>query len=288
MNKVHHKELQKNDLETGLEKVATSVRPYYAPLALLAAVAMVAAIGYMLYERSVRSADSAAWNKFSLVVLDRDPDSEVLRKVGDELGDTSASHWALQFAADEDLREGSYLIYQNRELATQKLESAVDLYEQVIKAASNDPMLLARARFGAGRASECLFKVDAAIEFYEQIEGSGALATAAKARIEALSKKDTKDFYKWYATQEPYKPLPNSNSKGGLNSFPGLPDVPNISIPGLGDSTKTPDASKPDSEGEKTPPGLDLSRPAGEREESPSKFDDKPPADPSPTGDAPK
>lgn len=288
MNKAHHKELQKNDLETALERVAATVRPYYAPLALLAAVAMVASIGYMLYERSVRSADIAAWNKFSLVVLDSDPDSEMLRKVGEELGDTSASHWALQFAADADLREGSYLIYQNREQATQKLESALDLYEQVIKAAADDQMLLSRARFGAGRASECLFKVDAAIEFYEQIEGSGALAKAAKARIDALTKKDTKDFYKWFATQEPYKPLPNRNSSG-LNSFPGLPDVPNISIPGLGDSTKTPGTGKsPTGEGENTLPGLDLSRPAGEREEAPSRFDDKPPADPAPTSDAPK
>lgn len=297
MNKAHQKELQKNDLETGLEKVASTVRPYYAPLAILAAVAMVAAIGYMLYERSVRNTNTAAWSKWSVAVFDRDPDSEVLRKVGEELGDTPASHWALQLAADEDLREGSYLLYENRELATQKLESALDLYEQVIKGSADDLMLLTRARFGAGRTSECLFKVDAAVDFYQQIASSeassSALGKAAKERIGALKKPETKDWYKWFATQEPYKQLPNRNSTGSGSTL-GLPDVPGSFISGLRDAPKTPSADKPaPNEGDKEKaPGLDLSKPAGEREETPSRFEDKPPttppADPPPAGDAPK
>lgn len=295
MNKAHQKELQKNDLETGLEKLASTVRPYYAPLALLAAVAMVAAIGYMLYERSVRTSNAKDWNKWSVAVFDREPDAEVLRRVGDELGSSPAGLWALQLAADEELREGSYQLYQDRTLAEQKLESAVDLYEQVIKGASDDLMLLTRARFGAGRASECLFKIDAAIDFYEQIEKSemsgSALGKAAKIRIDVLKKPETKDWYKWFATQEPYKPTPNRNSRG-LNTLPGLPEVPNITIPGLGDSTKSGE-KKPEANGEtEKAPGLDLSKPAGEREETPSRFDDKPPATPSPetppAGDTPK
>ncbi len=292
MDKAHHKELQKNDLEVGLEKVASSVRPYYAPLALVAAILIVGAIGYMIYERNVRATNAAAWTKWSLAVFDRDPDSEVLRKVGEELGDTPASLWATQLAADEDLREGSYLIYNDREGAQDKLEAANELYQKVIKGAGSDLMLLTRARYGAARTNECLFKVDNAIELYQQIVNSemskSALATAAKERIELLKKPETKDWYKWYATQEPYKPLPNRNpnSKGGLNSFPGgagVPEIPGGSIPtidGVAPSSTDKNGPAP-TEGEKKP-ATEEKTPSADREEKPSRFEEKPSAEPKP------
>lgn len=298
MDKAHQKELQKNDLEVGLEKVASSVRPYYAPLALVAAILIIGAIGYMIYERNSRATNAAAWTKWSVAVFDRDPDSEVLRKVGEDLGDTPASLWATQLAADEDLREGSYLIYNDREAAQSKLQSANELYQKVIKGAGSDLMLLTRARFGAARTNECLFKVDAAIELYQQIVNSemskSALASVAKERIELLKKPETKDWYKWYATQEPYKPLPNKtpNSKGGLNSFPGgsgLPEIPGGSLPSIDGVTppsteKTPPASTDDAK----KPATEEGAPPADREAKPSRFEEKPAAEAKPGEETPK
>lgn len=286
MDKAHQKELEKNDLEVGLEKVASSVRPYYPHLAIGAVIAIVALIGYTIYERSVRSSNTAAWSRWSLAVFENTNDPEALQSVGKELENTPAGPWALQLAADEELRSGSYLLFNDREEATTKLEHALDLYEQVIKDAKDDQMLLTRARYGAARTNECLFKIDEAIEQYQQIVnssmGGSALGKASKDRIEILKKEDTKDWYKWYATVEPFKPEPPKNTpKSGLNSLPtgtppggALPDKSDLDIPGV---EKTPGAEPktPPATGDATKPDNALPPTSTEREESPSRFKEK-------------
>lgn len=277
MDKAHEKELSKNDLEASLEKVAAAVRPYYIPAAVIAAILIVGAIGYMLYERSVRQANTVAWSKLITAVFDRNANPESLRRVSEDLGDTPASYWALQLAADDELRQGSLLLFDDREAAQDRLQSALELYEKVIKGASNDPMLQIRARYGAAQANECLFKLDEAIELYQQIvdskAGSGAIARAAEERLKTLKNSDTRDFYKWFATVEPYKPSVDTGRSGsGLNSLPSLPDLPNFSVPGADTPPATPDAP---------PAGTDPAAPAaGDRDTTPSRFGDEPSGEP--------
>jgi hypothetical protein len=282
MNKAHQKELQKNDLEMGLEKVASTVRPYYLPIAVGVVILAVGLIGYTVYERNNQASNAAAWTKWSNSVFDRDTNAEDLRQVATDLGDTPASHWALQLAADKNLEEGSMLIFSERELAEDKLKVALELYEKVIAEAAKDPMLVTRARYGAARTSECLFKVDAAIEFYQQIVdspmGMSALGKAAVDKIEQLKKPETKDWYKWYATTEPPKPVLNSPGRSGLGAMPELPKFPDIDIPGLTDPVTPPKSEKdsnPPKGDEKNP--LDLPEtPPAEREVKPSRFEEKP------------
>jgi hypothetical protein len=283
MDKAHQKELQKNDLEVGLEKVASSVRPYYVHLAVGAAVVIVGLIAYMIYERSVRSSNTAAWSRWSLAVFENGNDAEALQSVGKELENSPAGPWALQFAADQELYSGSMLIFSDREEATTKLEHALDLYEQVIKDAKDDQMLLTRARYGAARTNECLFRIEPAIEQYQQIAnsamGNSALGKAAKERIEVLKKDETKDFYKWYATVEPFKPEPRKplpNKGGLLDGLPGgrLPDKSDLNIPG---AAKTPDAEtkEPPKTDDAAKPAAEDRPPPTEREETPSRFKEK-------------
>ena len=128
--------------------------------------------------------------------------------------------WAEVALADMKLGEGIRALFTDKAAAQKSLASAVEHYEAVIPEAE-DPLLIARARFGLARALESQGELARAREVYEQIaeaSGTNAYVSLAKDRLSDLKRDETQDFYAWFEQQEPVSAPPADSS-----SLPGTP-----------------------------------------------------------------
>jgi hypothetical protein len=121
-------------------------------------------------------------------------------------------------------------------LAQEELAAARQLYER-LAAVQGNPMVQQRAAYGLAKCLEAQGDFEQAIQEYEQIVStwSGSpFAALATERISALKRPETKQWYSWFAQQEPIRsPL---NDPGLFQDLPNLPDTPDLGIPTPGGS----------------------------------------------------
>lgn len=240
-------EMQTNVLADWLGHSIEQTRPYAKLLAfgLLAIVLLIAAGMFFLNDQSARL--SAGWADFFAASHEANP--ERLRAVAADHSGTAASVWARLSEADIELAQGMRLLYTDRSSATAVLKDARESYQAVIEQAS-EPRLRNAARFGLAQTYECLADIDKAIEAYESVGSeSSALQAEAEERIAALRNPERRDFYDWFAKQEPVPRNLSGANPGMPSGFPSnldlLSDQPDLSFPndfgsGLGSTSEPP------------------------------------------------
>jgi hypothetical protein len=203
-------------------------------------------VGFLL--SGTESSRGAAWREYFQVreeVISGREDADWLEDLvllgpqGDFLGNslrasTVPKLWALQFAADMELRDGARLVYSNRDLAEDRLTHAIDLYDRIAKSSSGIGGLLhERVLLGKAHAHEILLSCSKNVSEFNRhytqavttllelvaFGTNPSIKANAERRKEMLQKfgSDTwtegdtspSSFYSWLSNYEAPEPLPD-------------------------------------------------------------------------------
>ncbi len=199
-------ELQTNTLADALAQTVDTVKPY-TQIAVGAALAAVVVFGVVKY-LSVRSQENVidSWNLYLQASTSNTPENNAeLAKLIEQYPDSTAARWSQLFLADQALNEGIEKLFQNRTEANEKLAQAEKHY-QAVQQSGSDPLLMERATLGLARVYESQVKLDPARQEYQRLLKdwpNGAFARTAEERFNDLNQPSTKDFYDWFANNEP-------------------------------------------------------------------------------------
>jgi hypothetical protein len=214
-------ELQHNELADWVAEVVERIKPYSRAIVGVVVAAAVLLTTYVVLSGRAERRQSTAWTDYYLA-LQGPPDTveSDLEAVMREHEGEAAGLWAQVALADLKLGEGIKSFFSDKAAAKKNLKNAVEHYEAALVQAE-DPLLVARARFGLARALESQGELKRARQIYEQIaeaSGTNAYVSLAEQRLKDLKRDSTQDFYAWFAQQEPVA-VPTADS----SSLPGTP-----------------------------------------------------------------
>jgi hypothetical protein len=249
-------ELQENELSDWLEKSIEAVTPHLKTIFAVVLGLAVCFGAYAIWKNRTAAEERASWDSFYAASVDKDPPAAMLT-LADAKPSAPAGLWARLYIADNALAEGINNLFINRAVAKPKLREAADAYGKVAEhAAGKYEPLVARGLYGQAKSLEALGEksdLDEALKLYKRIAEDfpgSALASDSNARIAALEKMSSKNFYDWFAKAQPFNP-----SEGGI---PGLgPSFNDSSIPAPTETTVDPGFdpfSAPTSGTDSTPP----------------------------------
>ena len=158
--------------------------------------------------------------------------------------------------ADSELEDAVSKMFTDREAAKVHLESAAKAYQQLEDRNDINDSVRERVRVGLARVAECRCDgtddaINAATAAWDRvlktIPQSKTFKAIAESRIKRLASNDSKEFYKWFSTQNP-KPgddllMPQDGVPGQVPSAPLFPDLHNFGLPGA--TAPTPTATTP-------------------------------------------
>jgi tetratricopeptide (TPR) repeat protein len=218
MKTQHRHELQQNQLADWLESSIEKLKPYASALVgVLVAVAII--IGVYMYVGAVERRNVTAAADQFISAIDGGGSSKELEAIVEDFHGTQAATLAQLKLADMQLRNGTNLLYSNKPLARESLANAARLFAAVDQS-THDPMLRAWSLFGAGRAHESLGDLDKARTDYQNLVKDypdSGLVESARIHLSQLSQPATKEFYDWFAKQDPRPPAADKE--------PGIPGV---------------------------------------------------------------
>ncbi len=196
-----------------------------------------------------------------------------------------AGTWARLLEAEQSFRDGVRLQFSDRKGAESELKRAGEAFDKVLGTANAPAVATERALIGKARLLETTSdgNFEKALEAYNaflQKYPESIYKDSVQERIDALKKPGTKDFYAWFAKQDP-KPTDRRRPNDGLP--PGHPEIP-VSLPEIPDSLYPANWSelKSDAELEEKPTAekaADDKKPATEKPAEEVKTDEKPAAE---------
>jgi hypothetical protein len=225
MKSEHRHELQTHELQ----KLTVRARPFlevYGKILLgLAAALVVAVLVGIWWVSSSRAQGSVAWTQ-----LLEARSAEDFASVADKHPGTPAASWAKLRAAEMHLESGVQLLFTNREAGLADLKAARESFEALVGQASLPQEIRERALFGLGRTLESLSTGDTgeAVAVYQRLVNefpNSMFAGVTKRRIETLETGGAKEFYDWFAQQNPKPPEPAKPRDGLSNALPPLPSA---------------------------------------------------------------
>lgn len=250
MKAQHRHELQTNQLAEWLEVKLEQIKPYtQAIIGVLVAAAVLFGV-YLYLKQMDHSAAQAASNQLVAAMNSFDPLKDLQATIENH-PDTPPAIVAQLLLGERLLQTGSNQLYSNKAEGKSSLGKAADAF-LTAETSANDPMLREWALFGLGRAHESLNDLDRARADYEKLlkdYPSGSLAASAKNRLQTLSKQSTKEFYDWFAKQDP-QPLSIQREPGSPGQKPifdlsdptTIPAETDVQLPSSLDGTKTPNS----------------------------------------------
>ncbi len=183
MKAEERKELQKNDLAAGLEKLVSGFSEGYNKNTVmyltggLAVVALVVAMGFTwkYFLDQSRNADADRWEELNRLDTDNawSVTPEELQKFADDKknADTPQARVAQFELARYYAQQGSreFGTRDRRGDAVSNVKKARDLYVKLIDKSSDSPALAQEALLGAAKGSETLGDLDQAKKYYEKL-----------------------------------------------------------------------------------------------------------------------
>ncbi|HTQ38893.1 MAG TPA: tetratricopeptide repeat protein [Pirellulales bacterium] len=272
MKAQHRHELQTNQLAVWLEHSGQRLKPYArAIVGVLVAAAIVLAV-YTYLGSVERRANVAASDQFvsGLDALEGGMTAELQRTIDDYRG-TQPATLAQLVKAEILLDNGANALYANKPAGRENIFNASDAFAAVDRE-THDPMLRAWALYGLGRAHESMGDLDRARDDFQQLlkeYPDSSLAEAARTHVDRLNQPSVKEFYDWFAKQEP-RPPAAENEPGAPGVKPSFNLDEPQSVP-QGD-VKLPSALSESPSGAQPAPGTESPSPA------PSPAEKSPPA----------
>jgi hypothetical protein len=230
-------ELEANELAQRLEKVVVRVKPYSSTILTVIAVGLILWAAYSYLQQRNRAGATEAWYVFHQAANIEAPDVNALKLIVTEYEGAPVANWSRLMIADFSLAQGLEALFNDRSEATKQFETAEENYQGILQS-SREEYLIDRAHLGLGRLNESRNELDQAREQYNLIAARSPFHAYAQERIKDLETNPTKDFYDWFAEQNP-KPL-SSPVNPLLEGTSGL-GLPDIGLPPEG----APDSSQP-------------------------------------------
>lgn len=235
-------------------------------------VACLAGAGLIIFEQVKKSSEkerAQVWSKFATA-----EGAAGLGAFATDHQGAVAGTWARLLEGEQSFRDGVRMQFSDRKGAESELKRAGEAFDKVLGTANAPAVVTERALIGKARLLETTSdgNFEKALEAYNaflQKYPESIYKDSVQERIDALKKPSTKDFYAWFAKQDP-KPTDRRRPNDGLP--PGHPEIP-VSLPEIPDSLYPANWSelKSDAELEEKPTA---EKPAAEKS-----ADEKKPAD---------
>ena len=266
-------ELKTNELADWLGKSMVRVEENYkVGLAIVVVVVLIVAVWAYLRNSAAQKMQES-WTAFQRASTQSNINE--LTDVASRYGDLPAGACARLILGDTQLRAGTDQLFADRADGNDQLRRALDNYQLVIDSSANlTPIVKQRALLGLARAAESLNDLPRAREAYQQLADTNRWPQAyyskeAQIRLDALSRTSTKEFYDWFAKQEPRPALSPAGDGASLFQDSILPSEPAAS-PGATvpadavPATPAPATTSPPSEAApaETPPAPEGATPA--------------------------
>jgi len=241
-------------------------------------VACLAGAGIIVGEQIKKSSENdraRVWSKFA--------EAEGAAGLGDFATDhqgTVAGTWARLLEAEQAFRDGVRLQFTDRKGAESELKRAGEAFDKVLTTANTPAVATERALIGKARLLETTSdgNFEKALEAYNaflQKYPESIYKDSVQERIDALKKPATKEFYAWFAKQDP-KPTDRRKPADGLP--PGHPEIP-ITLPEIPDSLYPANWSELKTDAELDEKPATEKKPTTEQPAAEKSADDKKPID---------
>jgi predicted negative regulator of RcsB-dependent stress response len=220
MKAQHRHELHKNELAEWLEAAIEKAKPYSRAI-VGAILALAIVIGVYAYVSALERRTLAAASDQYISALQRfqSEGPQELQQIAEDYRGTEPAVLAQLVLAETQLNEGASKLYSSKSDAEKDLSHAVGSFKQVSQT-TKDPMLRAWALYGLGRAHESQGQLDPARADYQKLIDeypNSSLVSAAREHLAQLKETSVKEFYDWFAKQNP-QPASSSSDLG----VPGL------------------------------------------------------------------
>jgi tetratricopeptide (TPR) repeat protein len=215
MKAEHRHELQTNELAAWLEDTLEKLKPYTRLIVGLA-VALLVILGVYTYAGALKQrgqAEASDQYVTALNSLSMNGDQD-LRQVVDRYRGTQPAVLAQLVLAEAQLSDGTNELYTNKPAAREKLSRAAGDFNAA-EQATLDPMLRAWALYGQGRSYESMGTLERARTAYQTLikdYPDSALVDSARNHLDQLDRGSIKDFYDWFAKQEPRPTAPDKST----------------------------------------------------------------------------
>ncbi len=216
-------ELQHNALLDWLTETGMSIKPYASGILLGIVVVLAGLAAYKWMSIQSSRKEAMAWNEAYSALGQND--AAALDQAAEDYPNTTAAQWAAVIAADLQLSQGCQDLFTTKATAADQFQKAIEKYTGVLGKA-RAPEIRERATFGLARTYEAMAgtrqskqELESAKGEYEKIVQQwpdGAYAKAAKARLQALKRSSTLEFYDALAAWEP---RPAIASPAGLDNL---------------------------------------------------------------------
>jgi hypothetical protein len=256
-------ELQTNELAVWLTDAVEVAKPYARLLTGIVLAAVVLSIFYVVMTRRSKEAEERGWTEHFIAAASEDATD--LEQVAREHPGTTVATWSHIKLGDRHLNEGIDLRFRNRAKAEEELRVAEESYQAAL--ADAEVLAQQRATLGLARVYETQQEFDKARKHYQALKDGwpeGVLAELAARRLADLERQRTKEFYDWFAKQDPKPPLDGEGLPPGsplpFDLDTGSTAHPDITPP------LTPGAIDPTTEGD----GPELTTPADDEPGTPA------------------
>jgi tetratricopeptide (TPR) repeat protein len=203
--------LARNELADLIGEKIEALKPYSTAITATALAVVVAIFAFVLWSRKSESRRAKAWEEYFAASQSADNSDAKLLEVIDDYPRSSAALWARISLADKQLAKGVDQLFNDRTLARQSLDEAVEEFRTALDEAADDPLLAERAMFGLAEAYEAKNDLSQAREQYRALLDQwpqGAFAGIANDRLADLERRGTKEFYDWFAKHSPQPKAP--------------------------------------------------------------------------------
>ena len=224
-------ELEENDLAESTLELVDRIRPHMRTVVIGIGLLFAALAIWTLVSAQFAAGRARSWETCMAAMTAGDANR--LAEVARQYPDTPAAGWSQLLLADSLLQQGCDLLFTDRSTGMIRLENAVTGYRQVL-ASRPTGMLAERGVFGLAKANEALGDLEAARRGYEAVVAEhpqGSTAALAKARVAALGRPATRQWYDWFAGQNPQ---PAAAAGSAPVPPPATPDAPGQSTPAVG------------------------------------------------------
>lgn len=257
--------LETNILADWLGHKIDAIRPYrHAITATVVGVIVVLSLLAVLRQRSA-ARQARLWDRYYAAIeeYNRTGSSDMLRDVASADDSAAAALMSRLNLADIHLEKGINELFTDRTVARSELNAALEDYTHV-QTHGRVAMLRERALLGMARANESLNNLDQARHQYREVVTrwpDSPSAKEAQRRLSDLDRMATRQFYDWFALQNPQSPLSGMPGHPGMPPSSQLPDdeamfrLPLGGGPDRPDDTNVAPLTLPDVPSATNPPG---------------------------------
>jgi hypothetical protein len=220
MKSEHRHELQTNELGKYAEKLAIFLDVHGNRLMLGVCLACVPLAAFIYWYRTSTNNEAAAWRDFAAAVSSNQADDFL--EVWDAHKSSPVGLWARVHEGESRLTQGVETMFRNVETGIEGLKKARTAFQSVVDDKRAPQEIRERALIGLGRALESMSdgSEGEAKQAYESLvkEYPNSIYKGdAEARIAALSKTDSQEFYAWFASY----PRPKIDAKRPRDKLTG-------------------------------------------------------------------